>query len=153
MGVIAIHQRTSKASALLGIHRFLLRNLANLDGFCAFYCIWLLECKKDHKSVAFLWLGYWWAFLENLEHLSHNLCYIFGCGFRLWQRCNERFSLMVAQVGNAPILNAKTFFSLSASLLMFFKEIAESEMTLHRIKHHIRFCPISLLMSLLAMIR
>ena len=39
------------------------------------------------------------------------------------------------------------------SILAMFKEIAESEMALHRIKHHIRFCPISLLMSLLAMIR
>lgn len=94
-------------------------------------------CSNAKKTIN-LWLSCGLAIgglsLESLEHLSHNLCYIFGCGFRLWQRCNERFSLMVAQVGNAPIGNAKTFFSLSASLLMFFKEIAKSVMAWHRIK-------------------
>ena len=94
-------------------------------------------CSNAKKTIN-LWLSCGLAIgglsLESLEHSSHNLCYIFGCGFRLWQRCNERFSLMVAQVSNAPIGNAKTFFSLSDSLLMFFKEIAKSVMAWHRIK-------------------
>ena len=64
MGIVSdtIHQRTSKASALLEIHRFLLKNLANLDGFCV-----LLHLVAQMQKAVNRWLscgfGYWWAFL------------------------------------------------------------------------------------------
>lgn len=66
-----IHQRIKKASALLESADFSVKNLANSDGLSVFHYIWLLECKKDHKSAVFLWL---WLIgglsLESLEHPS-----------------------------------------------------------------------------------